>query len=130
MIGEVVYAGLLATDKDHVPGLEFWNRWHGRGPGSRLIYHPPKLGGRWGTLNPMVGLVLAGRPGEAGQDRDSPPYPHHLSLHHSVAGWGRGLEMVGLVRWWMPGPHEGTHAGPPCRGACGRSLPILGALEC
>ena len=50
VIGQVVYAGLLATGEDHVPGLEFWNRQHGRGPGSRLIFHPPKLGGRWGTL--------------------------------------------------------------------------------
>lgn len=77
-MGEVVYVGLLATGKDHVPGLEFWNRQHGRGPGSQLIYHPPKLGGRWGTLSPMVGLVLAGSLGEAGQDRDSPPPPPPL----------------------------------------------------
>ena len=32
-------------------------------------------------------------------------HPYHLSPHHSVAGWGRGLEMVGPGRMldaWSP----------------------------
>lgn len=86
VIGEVVYAGSLATGKDHVPALEFWSCQHRRGPGSRLIFHPPTLGRRWGTLSPMVGLVLAGSLGEAGQDRDSPPHPHHL-FPTPLRGW-------------------------------------------
>ena len=130
VIGQVVYAGLLATGEDHVPGLEFWNRQHGRGPGSRLIFHPPKLGGRWGTLSLWWGWYLLAVWVRQARSETLLPTPTTSSPHHSMAGWGRGLEMVGPGRmvdaWTRPGPREGPHTGLPCCGA--RGGPFLSSV--
>ena len=47
---------------------------------------PSQIRGEMGDSESVVGLVLAGSLGEAGQVRDSPPHPHHL-FPAPLHGW-------------------------------------------